>query len=70
MAFGAVAVDLGFVLAVFWKRSRIVVVPMAFAGHMAILFALNIFFINIPQLLVFVDWSWLKQRFERNAVPP
>jgi len=70
MAFGAVAVDLGFVLAVFWKRSRIVVVPMAFAGHMAILFALNIFFINIPQLLVFINWSWLKQRFGRNAVPP
>src|SRR5687768_2476084 len=67
MGIGAMLIDLGFVAAVFWKRSRVAIVAFALAGHAAILFALNIFFINIPQLLVFVDWEAVGARWRRRA---
>ena len=63
MGIMAIVVDLGFVIAVFSRRSRWLVLPVTVAGHIGILFALNIFFINLPQLLVFVPWTGLRERF-------
>ena len=62
MGITALLLDLGFVVAVFSKRSRWVIVPLAAAGHLGILFAMNIFFINLPQLLVFVDWHRMRRK--------
>jgi len=66
---GAVAFDLSFISVLFWKRSRIVIIPLAVLFHAGILLANNIFFINLPQLLIFVDWDWLANRLARRAAP-
>ncbi len=59
----ALLLDLFFVVAVFSRRSRWILVPLAVAGHIGILLSLNIFFINLPQLLVFVNWEALRGFF-------
>jgi hypothetical protein len=53
------------VIAVFSKRSRWVILPVTVAGHIAILLTMNIFFINLPQLLIFLPWSAIAARFSR-----
>lgn len=61
-ALGAVAIDLGFPAAVFVPRLRRWLVPAALAFHAGILLAMNIVFLNAPQLGVFVNWSWLSRK--------
>jgi len=53
----ALAMDLGFILVWFWKRSRRVFLPAALLFHAAILVTLNYAFLSAPLLLVFVDWG-------------
>lgn len=60
---GAIALDLGFILVLVWPRSRRVIIPLAVLFHLGILFTDNIFFINLPQLLIFVNWDWLVRRW-------
>jgi hypothetical protein len=60
-ALGAVGFDLTFIAVLFWKRLRMVYLPMAVLLHAGILFSMNIAFLNFPQLLVFVNWDWLVQ---------
>jgi hypothetical protein len=62
MGIGGLLIDLVFVVAVFAPRTRKFIIPLTLAGHVGILLALNIFFINAPQLLVFVDWEWVRKR--------
>jgi len=62
IALTAVAFDLSFILVLFWKRSRIVLVPMAALFHLGILFSMNIAFLNIFHLLTFVNWDWAAQK--------
>jgi hypothetical protein len=57
MGVAALAFDLLFVLAVFWPRSRRVLVPAAVLFHAGILVTQNYFFLSMPLLLVFVDWK-------------
>jgi hypothetical protein len=63
VALSAVALDLGFILAVFSSRLRLVLVPLAALFHLGILVSMNIAFLNAPQLLVFIDWDALARRF-------
>ncbi|MFQ5702929.1 MAG: HTTM domain-containing protein [Gemmatimonadales bacterium] len=73
IALGAVAMDLVFVVAVFSKRSRIVMIPAAIAFHIGILLTTTIYFLNWPQLLIFVNWDWVRHRMHRSpatAQPP
>lgn len=63
VAVSALAMDLGFIVALFWKRSRIVIVPLALLFHLMILLTTTIYYLNWPLLLVFVDWTWLRERF-------
>ena len=72
VAVGAVLFDLGFVFAVFWRRARWILVPAALLFHTAILFTMNILFLNAPQLLVFVDWGAVRRfgRAVRSAKRP
>ncbi len=67
LAAATVALDMGFVAVLFWRRARLVLVPAALAFHTGILLAMNIAFLNVPQLLVFVDWSGLGRRLRPAA---
>ncbi len=67
-AVGAVVVDLGFMASVPSRAARRIFLPAALMMHAGILVSLNIAFLNVPQLLVFVDWDWLsRQRNQSNA---
>lgn len=57
MGIAALAMDLGFILVLFWKRSRLVLVPAAFLFHAAIVVTQNYAFLSAPLLLLFVDWG-------------
>jgi len=59
-------------LALFWRPSRLVLVPVALAFHVGVLLSMNI---HVPEawlILVFVDWAWLSQRLRRTraTTPP
>jgi len=57
-----VAVELAFPLAVFLPRTRPLLVGAVAAMHAGVLLAMNIAFLNVPQLLVFVDWEGWRGR--------
>jgi hypothetical protein len=65
MGIAALAMDLGFIVALFSKRSRTVILPAAVLFHAAILVTQNYAFLSAPLLLVFVDWS----RVSRSTKP-
>jgi hypothetical protein len=57
IAIGALGLDLGFIGVLFWKRARFWLVSLALLFHLGILLSMNIAFLNIPQMLIFVDWQ-------------
>jgi hypothetical protein len=59
---GTVLLELSFPLVLFSRPARRVLVPAAAALHVGILFSMNIFFLNAPQLLVFVNWDAVRSR--------
>lgn len=65
-----VLVNLAFILAVPSRRARWFFVPDAILFHAMVFFALSIFWINTPQLLVFVNWHWLGERVRRAPAAP
>ena len=74
IAVGSLTLDLTFIVVLVWKRARKIYVPLAAAFHVGIFFSMNIAFLNLPQLLVFVDWerlsSWLPDRLGGRALDP
>lgn len=58
----AVLLDLGFIVTVFWRWARWVFLPTAIVFHAGIVLTMNIVFLNLPQLLVFIDWDALARR--------
>ena len=66
----ALAMDLGFVVALFSRRWRRVLVPAALLFHAAILVTQNYAFLSAPLLLVFVDWAALSRRRAQPAAAP
>ena len=67
MGVAALAMDLGFMVALFSRRARRVLVPAAVLFHAAILVTQNYAFLSAPLLLVFVDWG---PRVSRGRTPP
>lgn len=61
----ALAFDVGFITVLVWPRLKPWLVAMAFLLHVGIVLAMNIAFLNVPQLLIFVDWHALVQRCAR-----
>src|SRR6266704_971642 len=63
---GTLLFELGLITALFWKWPRRVLVPLVAVFHLGILLAMNLVFLNVPQLLVFVDWdrvvAWFKSQ--------
>jgi hypothetical protein len=66
IAIGSLTLDLTFIVVLVWKRARTIYVPLAAAFHVGIFFSMNIAFLNLPQLLVFLDWEWLTERLRGN----
>ena len=69
IAVAAISLDLLFVVAVFSKKSRILIIPAAILFHVGILLTTTIYFLNWPQLLIFVNWDWVSRRVRRSAAP-
>jgi hypothetical protein len=65
----ALALELSFVAVVFSRSARRWLVPAAVALHVVILLTMNYVFLNLPQLLVFVDWSALRAKGARLTAP-
>jgi hypothetical protein len=63
-----VVVNLLFMSAVVSNRARWFFVPDALFFHVLVFFTLSIFWINTPQLLVFVNWQWVADRMRARAV--
>ena len=61
---GTLIFELVFITVLFSKTARLLLVPLAVVFHVGILLSMNLAFLNVPQLLVFVDWdvvaAWLK----------
>jgi len=70
VAVGTIALELGFIAVIFWKGSRIWLIPLAILFHMGILFSMNLTFLNLPQLLVFADWEALFTRLKLTQPAP
>jgi hypothetical protein len=68
--YGVVA-NIAFVTTPFSRYARRFLVPDAVFFHFIVLFSMNIFWNNILQLLIFVNWSWLidwlRQGFSRGT---
>jgi hypothetical protein len=64
--FGVVA-NLCFLSVPFSRLARRLLVPDAFCFHAMVLLSLNIFWINTPQLLIYVNWQWLTTRLKRKS---
>src|SRR5215470_3935937 len=64
--FGVVA-NLCFIAVPFSRYARRVLVPDAFFFHIMVLLSLNIFWINTPQLLIYVNWQWLVNWLKGSA---
>jgi len=62
-----VAANLLFLSVPFSRYARRVLVPDAFFFHIMVLLSLNIFWINTPQLLIYVNWHWLVNWFKRKT---
>lgn len=67
--FGVVA-NLLFIAVPFSRNARRLLVPDAFLFHIMVLLSLNIFWINTPQLLVYVNWQWLVTRLKGKLAAP
>jgi hypothetical protein len=59
-----VLANLCFIVVPFSRIARRLLVPDAFFFHVMVLLSLNIFWINTPQLLVYVNWHWLVTRLK------
>ncbi len=63
---GTLIFELGFIAVLFSKTARRLLVPLAAVFHVGILLSMNLAFLNVPQLLVFVDWdvvaTWLRRK--------
>jgi hypothetical protein len=62
-----VLVNLCFISTLFSSRARWFFIPDAVFFHILVLLTISIFWLNTPQLLVFVNWQWLVDRLRRNA---
>src|SRR5215469_15477098 len=63
--------EFGVITTLFSKWARRVLLPLVVLFHLAILFSMNLAFLNVPQLLVFADWdvlaAWFKPLFHRES---
>jgi hypothetical protein len=66
---GTLLLELGLCIVLFSKPARRLLVPLIAIFHLGILLSMNLTFLNVPQLLVFADWShvenWVRIHLKR-----
>jgi hypothetical protein len=62
IAIVTIVVEWLFILVPFSRIAAAILVPVAFVGHIGIVFVLGIVFLAMPCLLIYVDWEWLADR--------
>lgn len=65
MAIAGLSLDLGLITMVIWPRLRVWLIPAALLFHAGVALTMGIVFLNIPQLLIFVNWESLRDRGRR-----
>jgi hypothetical protein len=66
-AMTGMAMDFGFIAAVFSRRAARVIVPLTFVAHVMIANTMNVVFLSAPLLLVFVNWDWFAARWQTRS---
>ena len=64
--FYGVVANIAFIMTPFSRYARRFLVPDAAFFHVIVLFSMNIFWNNIIQLLIFVNWSWLIGKLQKE----
>ncbi|MGH9459415.1 MAG: hypothetical protein ACRD2J_17410 [Thermoanaerobaculia bacterium] len=67
-AIAGIAMDLLFITAVFSRRAARWIVPAAAAVHLLVVPVLGVVFLNLPLLLLFVNWDWVQQKQPMSAL--
>jgi hypothetical protein len=62
LAWAGLALEFAFPAVLFFPRSRIILLPVAFFFHVGNALLFHIFFQNTPLLLLFVDWGFLRSK--------
>jgi hypothetical protein len=60
IAISTLVVEFFFPLVLVSRTARRILVPMAFLGHIGIVYTLGISFPSLPLLLLFINWEWLR----------
>ena len=72
IAIGTMLLELGFILVPFSRVAARLLVPAAAIGHVGIVLAFGIVFLNVPCLLIYLDWdridAWIRSRRARGGV--
>ena len=50
-----------FIFVPFSRRAALLLVPLAAIGHVGVIFVLGIVFLNLPCLLIYLDWEMLER---------
>jgi hypothetical protein len=72
IAVGTMILEMGFILVPFSRVAARILVPAAAIGHVGITLAFGIVFLNIPCLLIYLDWdriqAWIETRRARGGI--
>jgi hypothetical protein len=66
-AIGGFFVDFIVIAAVFSRRAARVIIPLTLIGHILITKVLDVVFLNLPLLLLFVNWDWVAERWRTRS---
>jgi hypothetical protein len=67
-ALTGLALDFGFIGAVFSRRARRMIVPLTLMVHLLVAGVMNVVFLSAPLLLLFVNWDWLAARLRTRTI--
>ncbi len=59
---GTVVFEWAFIVAVFWRRARLLLMPIAILFRVAILITMGIHVGEAWLVVLFVDWDWVSRR--------
>jgi hypothetical protein len=71
---GTLLFELGLFTVLFSKTARRMLIPLVAVFHFGILLAMNLVFLNVPQLLIFANWdrveTWIRTRLKLIKTHP
>lgn len=66
-ALAGIAMDLFLISVVFSKRAARILVPLVAIVHLMVIPVLGVVFLNLPLLLLFVNWDWVQERWDLRS---